>query len=92
MAAFFAYHHQKEKASSKEVKAERLGRLVRLVMGNGAPDVFQTFVRILLNEPHVKWLGDELNGIRRSRIAITAPAPRSSVIEVLYTARKRWLF
>ena len=53
-----------EKASNKEeVRAERLCQLVLLVMGNGAPGVFQTFVRILLNEPHVKWLGEELNGM-----------------------------
>ena len=29
---------------------------------NGAPNVFQTFVSILLKEDHVKWLGEELKG------------------------------
>ena len=41
---------------------ERLGKLVQKVMQNGAPDVFQTFVSILLKEDPVKWLGKELKG------------------------------
>jgi len=52
-----------QKASNpREVAEERLGELVEQVMRNGAPDVFQTFVSILLKLDHVKWLGEELKG------------------------------
>ena len=45
-----------------EVKDDRLAGLVQTVMRNGAPDVFQTFVSILLKENSVKWLGEKLKG------------------------------
>ena len=43
-------------------KMERRRELVELVQGNGRRGVFQTFVNILLSEPHVEWLGRELKG------------------------------
>ena len=43
-------------------KSERLGELVELIQGNGRRGVFQTFVNILLSEPHLEWLGEELKG------------------------------
>ena len=49
-------------SNSREEEDERLGKLVGKVMRNGAPDVFQTFVSILLKLDHVKWLGEELKG------------------------------
>ena len=53
-----------EKASNGiELAAKRRGDLLLTVMGNGAPDVFQTFVDILLSEPHLVWLGKELKGM-----------------------------
>ena len=52
-----------EKASNdRELSTKRLGELVRTVMRNGAPGVFQTFVQILLDRVDVKWLGEELKG------------------------------
>ena len=53
-------------SNSREEEDERLGKLVGKVMRNGAPDVFQTFVSILLKENHVKWLGEELKGTNDS--------------------------
>ena len=53
-----------QRASNSQVVAdERRADLVLEVMGNGAPDVFQTLVSILLKENHVKWLGEELKGM-----------------------------
>ena len=53
-----------QRASNSQVVAdERRAELVLKVMGNGAPDVFQTLVSILLKENHVKWLGEELKGM-----------------------------
>ena len=49
-------------SNPREEEDERLGKLVGKVMRNGAPDVFQTFVSILLKKDHVKWLGEELKG------------------------------
>ena len=49
-------------SNAREEEDERLGKLVGKVMRNGAPDVFQTFVSILLKEDHIKWLGKELKG------------------------------
>ena len=49
-------------SNPREVKDDRLAELVQTVMRNGAPDVFQTFVSILLKADHVKWLGEELKG------------------------------
>ena len=49
-------------SNSREEEDERLGKLVGKVMRNGAPDVFQNFVSILLKLDHVKWLGEELKG------------------------------
>ena len=49
---------------------ERLGKLVQKVMQNGAHDVFQTFVSILLKEDPVKWLGEELKGKPPSRFLL----------------------
>lgn len=43
-------------------KPERRGELVEIVQGNGKRKVFQTFVEILLSEPHLEWLGEELKG------------------------------
>ena len=37
--------------------------LVRSVMGNGAPQVFQQFVQIFLDQRSTKWLGEKLKGI-----------------------------
>ena len=54
-------------SNTREVADERLGELVQKVMRNGAPNVFQTFVSILLKEDHVKWLGEELKGKAPSR-------------------------
>ena len=51
-------------SNSREEEDERLGKLVEKVMRNGAPDVFQTFISILLKLDHVKWLGEELKGER----------------------------
>ena len=52
-----------QRASNGLVVADdRRAELVIKVMGNGAPDVFQTFVSILLKLDHVKWLGEELKG------------------------------
>ena len=52
-----------EKASNdRELSTNRLGELVRTVMRNGAPGVFQTFVQILLDRVDVKLLGEELKG------------------------------
>ena len=48
--------------NAREIADERLGELVGVVMRNGAPDVFQAFVSILLKEDNVKWLGEELKG------------------------------
>ena len=48
--------------NAQEIAHKRLGELVGVVMGNGAPDVFQAFVSILLKEDNVKWLGEELKG------------------------------
>ena len=45
-------------------KPERRGELVEIVLGNGRPDVFQTFVNIFLSEPHLEWLGEDLKGGR----------------------------
>ena len=50
-------------SNSREEEDERLGKLVGKVMRNGAPDVFQTFISILLKEKPVKWLGEELKGM-----------------------------
>ena len=53
-----------QRASNSQVVAdERRAELVLKVMGNGAPDVFQTLVSILLKENPVKWLGEELKGM-----------------------------
>lgn len=52
----------KRARNERELVANRLGDLVLTLMGNGAPNVFQTFVEILLNEGHLKWLGKELKG------------------------------
>ena len=49
-------------SNSREEEDERLGKLVGKAMRNGAPDVFQTFVSILLKKDNVKWLGEELKG------------------------------
>ena len=43
---------------------QRRVRLVELVQGNGRTGVFRTFVNILLSEPHLDWLGEELRGKR----------------------------
>ena len=50
-------------SNPREIADERLAELVEKVMRNGAPDVFQTFVSILFQEDHVKWLGEELKGM-----------------------------
>ena len=49
-------------SNSREMADERLRELVFTVMRNGAPNVFQVFVEILLRENIVKWLGEELRG------------------------------
>ena len=51
------------------IAGDRLGELVGVVMRNGARDVFQAFVSILLKEDNVKWLGEELKG------ALSRPLP-----------------
>lgn len=56
----------KKASSEKEQASKRLEDLIFTVVGNGAPDVFQTFVDILLSENHVKWLGKELKGMAPS--------------------------
>ena len=52
-----------EKAKDDSIpEPERRGELVELVQGNGRRGVFQTFVNILLSEPYLDWLGEELKG------------------------------
>ena len=52
-----------EKASNdSKLSTKRLSELVRTVMSNGAPGVFQTFVQTLLRKTEVNWLGKELKG------------------------------
>ena len=52
-----------ERAKDVEIpKPERRGELVEIAQGNGRRGVFQTFVNILLSEPHLEWLGEELKG------------------------------
>lgn len=52
-----------EKACNNgEIKANRRFDLVSTMMGNGGANVFQTFVKILLAEGEVKWLGEKLKG------------------------------
>ena len=52
-----------ERAKDVEIpKPERRGELVEIVQGNGRRGVFQTFVNIFLSEPHLTWLGEELQG------------------------------
>ena len=59
--------------NAREIVDERLEELVGKVMRNGAPDVFQTFVSILLKEDHVKWLGEELKGEASSHAFYQSP-------------------
>ena len=52
-----------EKAKDDSIpEPERRRKLVELVQGNGRRGVFQTFVNILLSEPYLDWLGEELKG------------------------------
>ena len=51
--------HQRA-CNSAEIAEDRLGKLIENVMRSGAPDVFQTFVTILLCTDHVKYLGQKL--------------------------------
>ena len=52
-----------ERASDAQVPTDvRLAELVEMVLGNGAPGVFQTLVGILLRKPHLKWLAKDLKG------------------------------
>ena len=52
-----------ERAKKSDVpEAQRCGKLVEMVQRNGRKGVFQTFVHILLSEPHLDWLGEELRG------------------------------
>ena len=52
-----------ERAKKSDVpEAQRCGKLVEMVQRNGRKGVFQTFVSILLSEPHLDWLGEELRG------------------------------
>ena len=44
------------------LECDRRRNLVFRMMGNGAPGVFETFVKILLNEQNWKWLGKVLEG------------------------------
>ena len=60
-------------SNPREVKDDRLAELVQTVMRNGAPDVFQTVVNILLKADHVKWLGEELKGEVSSRTFLQPP-------------------
>ena len=54
-------HRDVERAKDNSIlKPERCGELVELMQGNGRRGVFQTFVNILLSEPHLEWLGEEL--------------------------------
>ena len=54
---------EEERAKKADVpEAQRRGKLVEMVQGNGRRGVFQTFVNILLDEPHLEWLGEELKG------------------------------
>ena len=54
---------EEERAKKADVpEAQRRGKLVEMVQGNGRKGVFQTFVNILLDEPHLEWLGEELKG------------------------------
>ena len=57
-------------SNSREEEDERLRKLVfNKVTRNGAADVFQTFVSILLKKDSVKWLGEELKGEASSHTA-----------------------
>ena len=52
-----------ERAKKSDVpEAQRCGKLVEMVQRNGRKGVFQRFVSILLSEPHLDWLGEELRG------------------------------
>ena len=52
-----------EMANNADIpKPERRSELVEIVQGNGRRGVFQKFVNILLCEPHLEWLGEELKG------------------------------
>ena len=52
-----------ERARDAQVPTDvRLGELVEMILGNGAPDVFQTLVGILFRKPHIKWLAKDLKG------------------------------
>ena len=55
-------------SNPREGAPDRLGELVQKVMGNGRPDVFQTFVSVLFKEDYVKWLGEELKGMVPPRL------------------------
>ena len=63
LAAKIIGENELEGAKNVETqKPERLGELAKTVQGNGRRGVFQTFVNILLSQPHLEWLGDELRG------------------------------
>ena len=64
LAAEIIGNNDYQRASNpRESTNVRLGELVDKVMRNGASNVFQTFVNILLREGHVKWLGEKLKGM-----------------------------
>ena len=52
----------KEAKDRSVPKPDRRSDLVETVMGNGGEGVFQKFVDILLKEPSLEWLGQELKG------------------------------
>ena len=53
-----------ERARDAQVPTDvRLGELVKMILRNGAPDVFQTLVGILFRKPHIKWLAKDLKGM-----------------------------
>ena len=52
-----------ERASMKgELASDKRIALVRSVMRNGAPQVFQQFAQIFLDQRSTKWLGEKLKG------------------------------
>ena len=64
LAAGIIDGNDEERARMKgELASDKRIALVRSVMGNGAPQVFQQFVQIFLDQRSTKWLGEKLKGI-----------------------------
>ena len=51
-----------ETVNAQEEASARRAKLTEMVMGSGAPGVFQTFVNILSSKAKLKWLANDLKG------------------------------